>query len=119
MLLTQDVEKFGTLQKPRDAKGEHRDRFAHKHGVVVIRPACGERDTCDNGDPDDDGAAPMDSSPRGTPARRTILALSIAIAEAESRLRRAARTAARRMPREAWRWLSGRCVGHWSERARR
>jgi hypothetical protein len=28
VLLAQDVEEFGALQKPREAKGEHRDRFA-------------------------------------------------------------------------------------------
>ena len=84
VLLTQDVEEFGALQKPREAKGEHCDRFANKHGVVVVRPSCGERDTSDNGDPDDDGAAPMDGPPRGTPAHRTILTLSVAIAEAEA-----------------------------------
>ena len=84
MLLTQDVEEFGALQKPREAKGEHRDRFAHKHGVVVVRPACSERDTSDNGDPDYDCAAPMDPTPRDTPAHRTILALSVAVAEAEA-----------------------------------
>ena len=59
MLLTKDVEEFGALQKPREAK-EHRDRFAHKHGVVVVRPACGERDTYGNSGPDYDGGATMD-----------------------------------------------------------
>src|SRR4029453_5686629 len=53
-----------------------------KHRVVVVRPARGERDTCDNGDPNYDGAAPMDPPPPGAPAHRTILALSVAVAEA-------------------------------------
>src|SRR4029453_3249234 len=55
-----------------------------KHRVVVVRPARGERDTCDNGDPNYDGAAPMDPPPPGAPAHRTILALSVAVAEAET-----------------------------------
>src|SRR4029453_6174125 len=84
VLLTQDVEKFGALQKPRETEGEHRDRFAHEHRVVVVRPARGERDTCDNGDPNYDGAAPMDPPPPGAPAHRTILALSVAVAEADA-----------------------------------
>ena len=54
--------------KPREAKGEHRDRFAHKHGVVVVRPACGERDTCGNSGPDYDGGATMDPEPTVGPA---------------------------------------------------
>jgi hypothetical protein len=78
VLLTQDVEEFGALrnhEKPRAST----DRFAHKHGVVVVRPACGERDTCDNSGPDYEGGATMDPPLPVTPAH--ILA---GVAAAES-----------------------------------